>query len=104
MWIFTQDSFLTVSQDRNRRDQFMVRARVAGDIEKYFPEAEVIRTHDADFLFRAFIEKDRVVEVLSRAIGNIDYMSFKGGIKNPARKWFYERIWSVTCGMQDAPG
>jgi hypothetical protein len=27
---------------------------------------------DADYLFRAFIPKDRVVEVLSRAIGNID--------------------------------
>jgi len=67
MWIFMQDSFVTISQDKNQRDRFMIRARVAGDIEKLFPEAKIIRLDDADYLFRAFIPKDRVVEVLSRA-------------------------------------
>jgi hypothetical protein len=56
---------------------------------------------DADYLFRAFIPKDRVVEVLSRAIGNIDYGSFKGGVTDKRRKWFYAQAWSIMADMQD---
>ena len=57
---------------------------------------------DADYLFRAFIPKDRVVEVLSRVIGNIAYGSFKGGVKDKCRAWFYARVWSIMADMQDA--
>ena len=102
MWIFMQDSFVTISQDKNQRDRFMIRARVAGDIEKLFPETKVIRMDDADYLFRAFIPKDRVVEVLSRAMGNIGYTSFKGGVKDKCRAWFYAQVWSIMADMQDA--
>ena len=102
MWIFLQDSFVTISQDANQRDRFMIRARVAGDIEKFFPKAQVIRMDDADFLFRAFIPKQRVIEVLSSAIGNIEYTSFKGGVKDKCRAWYYAQVWAIMADMQDA--
>lgn len=102
MWIFTQDAYLTISQDENQRERFMIRARVAGDIEKLFPKAQVIRMDDADFLFRAFIPKRRVIEVLSRAIGNIEYTSFKGGVKDKCRAWYYAQVWAIMAAMQDA--
>ena len=102
MWIFLQDSFVTISQDANQRDRFMIRARVAGDIEKYFPKAEVIVMDDADFRFRAFVAKRRVIEVMSRAIAGIEYTSFKSGIKDRCRKWFYNQVWSIMADMQDA--
>jgi hypothetical protein len=102
VWIFMQDTFVTISQDANQRDRFMIRARVAGDIEKLFPKAQVIRLDDADFRFRAFVPKARVVEVLGRAIGSVDYTSFKSGVKDKCRAWFYTRVWSITADMQDA--
>jgi hypothetical protein len=39
--------------------------------------------------------------VLSRAIGNIDYGSFKGGVTDKRRKWFYAQAWSIMADMQD---
>jgi len=102
MWIFTQDAYITISQDANERDRFMIRARVKGDIEKLFPKAQVIRMDDADFLFRAFVPKKRVIAVLSRAIGDIEYTSFKGGVTDRCRKYFYDQVWSIMADMQDA--
>jgi len=101
MWIFLQDSFVTISQDANQRGRFMIRARVAGDIETLFPKAQVIRMDDADFLFRAF-PKQQVIEVLSSAIGNIEYTSFKGGVKDKCRAWSYAQVWAIMADMQDA--
>jgi hypothetical protein len=48
MLIFLQDSFVTISQDANQRDRFMIRARVAGDIEKLFPKAAQVWAIMAD--------------------------------------------------------
>ena len=39
---------------------------------------------------------------LGRAIDNIQYTSFKGGVKDKCRAWFYTRVWSITADMQDA--
>ena len=51
MWIFAKDGFLSLTQYRDRPDMLMVRARVAGDIEHFFPTARVIRTDDTRTTF-----------------------------------------------------
>ena len=63
MWIFAKDGFLSLTQYRDRPDMLMVRARVAGDIEHFFPTARVIRTDDADYLYRTTLPREAVATV-----------------------------------------
>ena len=39
MWIFQNDSFLSIVAHRDKPGMLLVRARKAGDIEAVFPEA-----------------------------------------------------------------
>lgn len=90
MWIFLNNSFLSIVQHRNKPEHLMVRARAAGDIETVFPAAKVSRTPDADYLYRATILKSDVAEEMAEQIHNISYPNFKNSITDP----FYRR----TCG------
>ena len=41
MWIVLNNSFLSIVKNRNNDDELLVRARVKGDIEKIFSNADV---------------------------------------------------------------
>lgn len=53
MWIFLNDSFLSIVQKPGDRDHITVRARLRGDIEAVFPDAAVIEGAGTDYRFRA---------------------------------------------------
>ena len=49
MWIVLNKSFLSIVKNRNNENQLLVRARVKGDIEKVFDEADVFEDENADY-------------------------------------------------------
>jgi hypothetical protein len=54
MWIFLNNAFLSIVQDKDNMARFMVRARLRGDLERVFAHATVIETPPpADYRFRA---------------------------------------------------
>ena len=55
MWIFSEEAYLSVVEDKTNPDMLLVRARVKGDIEKHFPDSITTETPDADYLYRASI-------------------------------------------------
>ena len=59
MWLFTKQSFLSIVHHRDQPDMLVVRARVKGDIERYFAGASVIRTNDADYLLAKQVNQMR---------------------------------------------
>lgn len=101
MWIIQNNSFLSVVADRNNKDNLLVRARIDGDIEAVFPGAEVIRTDNADYLYRAFIPREEVKQAISRNIEAIDYPNFKGSVHNRFRHDVYMDIWSIMHAAQE---
>ena len=41
MWIQFNNAFLSIVENRDNKLELLVRARIKGDIEKIFPEADV---------------------------------------------------------------
>ena len=102
MWVVLNKSFLSIVKNRNNEKQLLVRARVNGDIEKVFETADVFQDANADYKYRAYIEKEIVASAISEEIINIDYDNFKNSVsKNDnERKNSYMNVWSALYKLQ----
>lgn len=101
MWIFLNDSMLSIVAHRERKDCLLVRARLRGDIEANFPKAEVWEDNQADYRWRAVVTREEVSRVLFEQAYRIDYTNFKGSVKERERHDWYMRVWTEGHRMQD---
>jgi hypothetical protein len=101
MWIFLRDSFLSIVAHRDRPGVLLVRARREGDIERVFPEAEIQRTPEADYPFRAALLRDTVESAMRLAVLTIDYDNFKASVEEPGRHDAYLAVWAAARRLQD---
>jgi hypothetical protein len=92
MWIFTRDSFVSISEHPEESRLLQIRARIDGDIERLFPEAQVVETPDEDYRFRTAISRDRVAQAIALRIGHIDYQSISGSIEDAERWGVYVQV------------
>ncbi len=98
MWLFTNNSFISVVQHRDKPDSVLVRARQAEHISALFPDKEIHATPDADYAFRIFITKQELKEVLNNYIDDkLTYPNFKSAqsYKNKAWLSFLHDIWAL---------
>lgn len=100
MWIMTNTGFLSIVAHRHLPDDLLVRARRAGEIESIFPNANISRTPDADYLFRAVISRLEVAEVMAQRIQSIDYDNFKDSVYDRKLHDAYFDTWSVMQRYQ----
>ncbi len=98
MWIFLPDAFVSISEHAEEPRLLTVRARIMGDIEKIFPEAQVMETPSDDYRFRASISRERVATVFANRIQHVNYLSVSGSIEDPERWTTYV---SVLSAMQE---
>ena len=82
MWVFFNNSFLSVVDKAPDPANLVVRARVEGHIEAVFPDAKVLRDASGDYLFRAFIPRELVAQAMLEAVMGIDYSNFKNSIRD----------------------
>jgi|HubBroStandDraft_1064217.scaffolds.fasta_scaffold70069_5 hypothetical protein len=102
MWIYTKKGFYSIVQDRNDPSYLIVRARIAGDIEKEFPGVQVQTTPESDYLFRARVPRGHVMGFLEMAGEDIDYDNFKNAIDDHKRRsLWYLRVWETMSTMQE---
>lgn len=104
MWIFLADSFLSIVAVEHDPYVLTVRARAQGDIEKVFPDAKVERTPQADYGFRAVIERELVAKQIRLQVLAINQTNFKNSVTDPVRKGVYERVWAVMNDFQKLLG
>jgi hypothetical protein len=100
MWMFTQSGFFSIVAHRDDPDILIVKARVKGDIEAYWPQAKVFETPEADYLYRAYMSKDVVAERVGKIVANVDYDSYKGHITDKRRGSWYLAVWNAMAHMQ----
>ena len=102
MWIFRNDAFLSVVEDRNDRDKLVVRARFREDINNVFPDVEPIETTDSDYRFRVWMPRKEVADAMMQSVEAIDYDNFKSSI--PGNDWKRRQacsgVWSVMHRAQ----
>ena len=77
MWIIMNDAFLSVVQNIYDEDELLVRARVEGDIERVFPDAEVFADEGSDYKYRSYLNKREVAKVIEWSVLDIDYGNYK---------------------------
>ena len=100
MWIFLNDSFLSIVDKAEQPDCLMVRARRPGDIEALFPEAKVVEGVGTDYSFRAEVPRSLVAEAVARRVQQIDYPNFKGSVEDYEREKVYMKIWRAGLGLE----
>ena len=100
MWIQFNNAFLSIVENRYNKLELLVRARVKGDIEKIFPEADVFEDDNADYKYRAFISKAKVAARMMLKMTEINYDNFKSSVKEIARKNAYSNVWVELRKLQ----
>jgi hypothetical protein len=103
MWIASTNSFLSVVFKDCGEDELLVRARRAGDIEKVFPDAKVIRNTRSDYLYRAVLPRGVVKQALAAMIDQIDYPNFKDSVEDSSLHAAYVGVWHTMAGLQHPP-
>ena len=102
MWIMLNNSFLSIVENRNNKNELLVRARIKGDIEKVFSDVKTFEDKTADYKYRAFIPRNLVEKVVASKIASINYFNFKGSVSShdKERHDVYLRIWSEMHKVQ----
>ena len=103
MWVFLNNSFLSVVDKAPDPANLVVRARVEGHIDAVFPNAKVIRDASGDYLFRAFIPRELVAEAMVEAVMGIGYNNFKNSIRDKRYHDACSRVWGVMSSLQPVP-
>ena len=101
MWIFLNNSFLSIVQDKTKPGTLVVRARIKGDIERVFPGANVKHTPDADYGFRTLVAREALAKGLVQKIQEIDYPNFKDSVKEGDRHDAYMSVWTAMRALQE---
>lgn len=100
MWICLNDAFLSIVAVKGDDERLLVRARRAGDIERVFPQAEVLVGAGTDYRYRAFLPRSTVSDEITARIKSIDYTNFKGSVKESDRHDAYMEFWGVMYHFQ----
>ena len=104
MWIFLTDSFLSiVDKGDQTHGTLLVRARRSGDIERVFPEAQVIEGAGTDYRYRARIPRDQVADAIAESVRNIKYGNFKNQVAEKDRHDAYFEVWRAMNRFQERP-
>lgn len=102
MWVFLNNSFLSIVENRNNKEELLVRSRVRGDIDKIFPDSNIFEMENSDYKYRSYIKKIEVSEKIREIVTNINYDNFKDSItkSEDQRHSSYLNVWNEMRKLQ----
>lgn len=101
MWFCFNNAFLSIVDPEDAgADLLLVRARREGDIQRIFPNVDVIRTPGRDYLFRAYIERGVVGAVVADMVTKVSYPNFKNSVKENLLHDAYSKVWHIMSNLQ----
>ena len=102
MWIILNDAFLSIVENRDNPNELLVRSRLKQDIERSFPNSEVIELQDADYRYRTFVKREDVSDMLRTEVASINYDNFKNSVPQSDFKRInaYMNVWSDLRVLQ----
>lgn len=108
LWLFTKTGYFSVVQDRQSADQFHVRARFREDLERlrdaYLQDLEIKHTPNADYAYRAQIDRVTFGELAIALANDVDYDNFKNAVTREQghdRHMLYLDVWHTMVRAQD---
>ena len=100
MWVCLNNSFLSIVENKKDKNQLLVRARRKGDIEKTFPDTNIIEDGGTDYKYRALVPRDLVADAMHDSIMNINYGNFKNSVKDDNLHNAYADFWATMYALQ----
>lgn len=102
MWVFTKHGFYSIVQDKDNEEYLIVRARVKGDIEYYFPDDPVDEDAGSDYRYRTRRHRSTVSALMNDIVDDIDYTNYKAAVNmvDPRRSEYYGMVWAIMADMQ----
>ena len=102
MWVFLNNSFLSIVENRNNKEELLVRSRVRGDIDKIFPDSNIFEMENSDYKYRSYVKKIEVSEKIREIVTNINYDNFKNSISKSEdqRHSSYLNVWNEMRKLQ----
>lgn len=93
MWIGLNDGWLSIVANRNDDETLLVRARSESHIMSAFPDCDMFVLENADYPYRAYIERRLVANEISKRLMEIDYDNFKASVQDLKLKDMYTNVW-----------
>ena len=101
MWTFLSNSFLSIVDKGDPSGAtLLVRARVAGDIERVFPGVAVVEEAGTDYSYRARIDRKVVAKTIAAELQSVRYANFKSTVKDRRRHDAYLEVWDAMMDYQ----
>jgi hypothetical protein len=107
MWIFLNNAFLSiVDKGDPSGNTLLVRARRRADLQRAFPDADIVAGAGTDYRYRARVGRSAVADRLAQLVREIDYGNFKSGVQEPDRHDTYMDVWDAMYRFQrsESPG
>lgn len=107
MWLVTTRGFYSVVEHRDDEDKLLVRGRVKADLERLedlLPgiRRRIIKDVQADYAWRAVVDRTEWQEVVYRLTLELDYPNFKDAVaarQGYRRASIYMRVWSALWDL-----
>ena len=93
MGIGVNNGWLSIVEDYNDEERLLVRARKLEHITNTFPDCDYFKDSDADYPYRAFIDRDTVAKAIAHSVGKIDYPNFKNSVQDGRLHNAYNEVW-----------
>lgn len=107
MWVCMNRAFLSIVEPSKEdkalhgADKLLVRARRKGDIEAVFGKETVVEKRpERDYLFRSFIVRGTVAQMLVDEVTEINYPNFKNSVKSRPLHDAYSAVWGIMAKLQ----
>lgn len=103
MWIMTNKGFFSAVENRFDKDTLIVRARVKGHLESFFPAMyhdKIEKTPTADYLYRVVVPRIAFDHALLNASKGVKYPNFKGSVADEDLHDAYEEVWLAMFKLQ----
>jgi hypothetical protein len=102
MWLYANKGFLSIVENFRNKEELLVRSRFDGDIESFFPEAEILVDVGTDYKYRTFLPREQVVEAVKHYMENeLHYSNYKNSVKDSSRLSAYHKVWHNMYDAQE---
>ena len=101
MWIFTNQGMISIVRHRDRPGMVLARARQPAVLKVLFPKHPITRTPDADYRYRAEVDREDLLDVMTDQLLDIDYDNFKDSITDGPYHMACADVWRIMHHYQN---
>lgn len=102
MWLFLNDSFVSIVEHHDDPDTMLVRGRFRGDAARFLgvPMSHEVELSEADYRFRVLARRADVEKAILKEVRRVRYPNFKDSITSQWRKLVAMEVWTTLHRAQ----